>query len=80
VHTASDILGDTYIDPVRRRMLIRGYATFTYSDDFRIASQTLGAARAAVEACAEEVRGLGLVLNDRKTYTYGTRKYRESLT
>jgi Reverse transcriptase (RNA-dependent DNA polymerase) len=80
VHTASDVLGDTYIDPVRRRMRRRGYATFTYSDDFRIASPTLGAARAAVEACAEEVRDLGLVLNDRKTYTYGRRKYRKSLT
>jgi hypothetical protein len=61
-------------------MLRRGYIAFTYSDDFRIASPTLGAARAAVEACAEEVRELGLVLNDRKTYTYRTRKYRESLT
>jgi hypothetical protein len=80
VHRASDILGDTYIDPARRRMLRRGYITFAYSDDFRIASSTLGAARAAVEACAEEVRELGLVLNDRKTYTYRTRKYRESLT
>lgn len=80
VHTASDILGDTYIDPARRKMLRRGFITFTYSDDFRIASPTLGAARAGVEACAEEVRELGLVLNDRKTYTYRTSKYRESLT
>lgn len=80
VHSASDILGDTYIDPVRRKMLRRGYTTFTYSDDFRIASPTLGAARSAVEACAEEVRELGLVLNDRKTLTYGTRKYRGSLS
>jgi hypothetical protein len=80
VHTSSDILGDTYIDLARRRMLRRGHVTFTYSDDFRIASPSLGAARAAVEACAEEVRELGLVLNDRKTYTYGTDKYRKSLT
>jgi hypothetical protein len=33
-----------------------------------------------VEACAEEVRQLGLVLNDHKTYTYGADKYRKSLT
>ena len=79
VHTASDVLGDTYIDRVRRRLLRRGHVTFTYSDDFRIASPSLGVARAAVEACAEEVRELGLVLNDHKTYTYGTEKYRESL-
>jgi hypothetical protein len=80
VHTASDVLGDTYIDVARRRLLRRGHVTFTYSDDFRIASPSLGTARVAVEACAEEVRELGLVLNDRKTYTYGADKYRESLT
>lgn len=80
VHTASDVLGDSYIDLARRRLLRRGYQTFTYSDDFRIASPSLGTARAALEACAEEVRELGLVLNDHKTYTYGTDKYRESLT
>lgn len=80
VHPASDVLGDTYIDPVRRRLLRRGHAVFTYSDDFRIASPTLGDARAALEACALEVRALGLVLNERKTYTYGARNYRKSLT
>jgi hypothetical protein len=80
VHTASDVLGDTYIDQARRRLLRRGHATFTYSDDFRIVSSSLGDARAAVEACAEEVRALGLVLNDRKTYTYGADNYRRSLT
>ncbi|MER7366007.1 reverse transcriptase domain-containing protein [Nonomuraea wenchangensis] len=79
-HPASDVLGDTYIDPVRRRLLRRGHAVFTYSDDFRIASPTLGTARAAIEACAMEVRTLGLVLNERKTYTYGLENYRKSLT
>ena len=80
VHPASDVLGDTYIDPVRRRLLRRGYAVFTYSDDFRIASPSLGDARASLEACAIEVRALGLVLNERKTYTYGAENYRKSLT
>ncbi|MGH3906285.1 MAG: RNA-directed DNA polymerase [Pseudonocardiaceae bacterium] len=80
VHPASDVLGDTYIDPVRRRLLRRGYAVFTYSDDFRIASPSLGDARVSLEACAMEVRALGLVLNERKTYTYGAENYRKSLT
>lgn len=53
---------------------------FTYSDDFRIASLSLGDARASLEACAMEVRALGLVLNERKTYTYGAENYRKSLT
>ncbi|MGH3712658.1 MAG: reverse transcriptase domain-containing protein [Micromonosporaceae bacterium] len=80
VHPASDVLGDTYIDPVRRRLLRRGHAVFAYSDDFRIASPSLGDARASLEACAMEVRALGLVLNERKTYTYGAENYRRSLT
>ena len=80
VHKSSDILGDTYIDPVRRRMIRAGYDVFTYSDDFRIASKTLAGARGALEACATEVRGLGLVLNESKTFTYGVDKYRASLT
>lgn len=79
IHKSSDILGDTYIDPVRRRMRRTGFDVYTYSDDFRIASTSLAAARAALEACASEVRGLGLVLNESKTYTYGVEKYRESL-
>lgn len=80
VHPASDVLGDTYIDPVRRRLLRHGHAVFTYSDDFRIASPSLGDARSSLEACAMEVRALGLVLNERKTYTYGAENYRRSLT
>jgi hypothetical protein len=80
VHPSSDVLGDTYIDPARGRLLRRGHAVFTYSDDFRIASRSLGDARASLEACAEEVHALGLVLNERKTYTYRTAKYRDSLT
>jgi len=80
VHPASDILGDTYIDPVRRRLLRQGHIVFAYSDDFRIASPSLGDARASLEACAMEVRALGLVLNERKTYTYGADNYRSSLT
>jgi hypothetical protein len=80
VHPSSDVLGDAYIDPARRRLRRRGYAVFTYSDDFRIASPSLGDARAALEACAIEVRALGLVLNERKTYTYGAGNYRDSLT
>jgi len=80
VNTASNVLGDTYIDIARRRLARRGYAVFTYSDDFRIASKTLADARGALEACAEEVRELGLVLNERKTFTYGAQKYERSLT
>ncbi|MFI8974258.1 hypothetical protein ACIGO9_15330 [Nocardia asteroides] len=79
VHTASDVLGDLYIDPARRRLLRRGYTTFTYSDDFRIAVPTLQGARDALEACEFEVRALGLVLNETKTLTYSKGLYETSL-
>jgi hypothetical protein len=79
VSKMSDVLGDAYIDIARRRLLRKGYATFTYSDDFRMASSTLGEARAALEDCAHELRRLGLVMNERKTYTYGRGKYVKSL-
>lgn len=80
VHIASDRLGDTYIDRARRRLVRAGYPTWTYSDDFLIASTSLGEAREAVEACSREVRELGLVLNERKTFTYGKNRYKKSLT
>lgn len=80
VHPSSDVLGDTYIDPVRRRMLRQGHVVFTYSDDFRIASATLGNARSSLETCEMEVRALGLILNERKTFTYGRDNYEQALT
>lgn len=79
VHRSSDILGDTYIDPVRRRMRRAGFDVTSFSDDFRIASPTLANARSALEACAREVRSLGLTLNESKTYTYQAANYRRSL-
>jgi hypothetical protein len=79
VHPSSDILGDTYIDPVRRRMRRRGYQVTTYSDDFRIASPSYGDARQALEICAREVRSLGLTLNEAKTFTYTKSNYIDSL-
>lgn len=79
VHEASDVLGDTYIDPIRRKLVRAGYDTYTYSDDFRIGSKTLGQARAALELCASTALELGLVLKEPKTFTYGREKYRSSL-
>jgi hypothetical protein len=79
IHTASDVLGDTYIDIVRRRLSRAGFATFTYSDDFRIVTTSLSNAKTALELCARESRNLGLALNESKTFTYRVNKYEESL-
>ncbi|WP_144066009.1 RNA-directed DNA polymerase [Gordonia lacunae] len=80
VHSASDILGDLYIDPARRRLRRKGYAVWTYSDDFLIAAPDLRTARIAIESCSREARALGLVLNERKTYTYRAATYQRSLS
>lgn len=80
IHTSSDVLGDTYIDVVRRRLWREGYETFTFSDDFRIATASLADAKSALELCAREVRDLGLALNEAKTFTFARDTYEESLT
>lgn len=79
IHNSSDRLGDTYIDPVRRRMHRQGYKTLTYSDDFRIGATSLRDARRSLEICASEMRKLGLVMNERKTFTYGRNSYQRDL-
>lgn len=79
VHTASDVLGDVYIDPIRRSLIRDGYDAYTYADDFRIGCSTLGQARAALECCASAAHDLGLVLNGVKTFTYSRDKYESTL-
>lgn len=79
VHKGSDILGDCYIDPLRRRLARSGLLVSSYSDDFRIYSSTLAEAKSAIERCAFEARRLGLVLNESKTLTYAVENYFESL-
>ncbi|MBF9337496.1 hypothetical protein G3N30_15150 [Microbacterium lacticum] len=79
IHTASDVLGDTYVDIVRRRLWRAGFTTYAYSDDFRIVTTSLAEAKSALELCAREARELGLALNESKTFTYGRTKYEESL-
>lgn len=79
VHDSSDVLGDTYIDPIRRTLIRAGYDTYTYSDDFRIGAENLGQARSALELCASAAMRLGLVLNESKTFTFGRETYQETL-
>ncbi|GEB45798.1 hypothetical protein MTE01_17430 [Microbacterium testaceum] len=79
VHKSSDILGDVYIDVVRRKLLRAGFDVVTFSDDFRIATPSLSQARRALESCAREVRSLGLTLNESKTFTYTRGNYQASL-
>lgn len=71
---SSDRLSDVYIDIVERDMLRRGWPTWRFNDDFRIATRSFGQALAAIEDLAAAAREVGLTLNDAKTITprYGT--------
>lgn len=80
ISSMSDILGDTHLDRVRRRLVRQGFHVSRFADDFRITTGSLGEAREAVEACAAELYTLGLVLNDEKTLTYRKENYAASLT
>ncbi|MBQ9055502.1 RNA-directed DNA polymerase [Rhodococcus sp. (in: high G+C Gram-positive bacteria)] len=79
VHDSSDTLGDTYIDPIRRKLIRAGYDSYCYADDFRIGCANLGEARESLEVCAAAARELGLVLNDAKTFTYHRDTYAKTL-
>lgn len=79
VHSSSDVLGDTYIDPIRRKLIRAGYDAYSFADDFRIGCPNLGSARAALELCSTAAHELGLVLNDAKTFTYHRGTYEQAL-
>jgi hypothetical protein len=65
----SDRLSELYIDIVERDVLRRGWPTWRFNDDFRIAARDYGAALAAIEDLAAAAREVGLILSDMKTTT-----------
>lgn len=75
LHSASDQLAECVIDVVRRNMVRRGFTTFRYSDDFRLVSRTWGESQRAVESLYEELRALGLVLNEAKSLIMTSEHY-----
>lgn len=78
--SVSDVLGDIYIDPMRRALLRAGFSVWHFADDFRVACASYEDALAALEVADHAARELGLVLNEMKTSTPRIDKYRESLT
>lgn len=65
----SDRLSEVYVDAVERDMLRRGWPTWRYNDDFRVAVNSFTDALAAIEDLAVAARTVGLALNDLKTTT-----------
>lgn len=74
-HSPSDVLGELLIDVVERRLLRRGIPTWRYVDDFRLAATSLQKAGRALEYLDEEVRSIGLTLNEEKTRTMTRAEY-----
>lgn len=66
-HRPSGPLGELLIDVVERRLLRRGWAIWRYTDDFRIAAPSAQEAGVALQELYEELRPLGLTLNEEKT-------------
>ncbi|EUA26654.1 MULTISPECIES: RNA-directed DNA polymerase [Mycobacterium] len=80
VSTASDVLGDTYLDRARRNLIRRGLSVFRYADDFRLTASSLLDARRDLDVCGAEVYRLGLMLNDTKTFTNRRETYEANLS
>ncbi|NYG06911.1 hypothetical protein BJ986_001398 [Phycicoccus badiiscoriae] len=75
----SDVLGDLYVEPIRRSLLRGQFDTVRYADDFRVACRTYNEALAALELAERSAHELGLVLNEAKTTTPHRETYEASL-
>jgi len=72
---ASDRLADTYADTLLRKLRRRGLDAWRYSDDFRMGASTYQNAINALEMFDEEVRAMGLYVNERKTVVLSQEQY-----
>jgi hypothetical protein len=77
LYDPSDWLSEMVIDRVERSMVREGFEVFRFNDDFRVACSSWGEANQAILKLDEELRPLGLVLNDDKTVIQTTPTYRE---
>lgn len=72
---ASDRLADTFADSLLRKLRRRGLTAWRYSDDFRFGASTYQDAINTLEIFDEEVRAMGLYVNERKTYALSREQY-----
>lgn len=71
----SDSLSEVFINPAERRLIRRGWPTWRFADDFRIAVEDWARVHEATEDLIAELRSLGLHLNEEKLITVGGAKY-----
>jgi Reverse transcriptase (RNA-dependent DNA polymerase) len=77
LYDPSDWLSEILIDRVERNMIRDGFTIFRFNDDFRVACPGWPEANRAVLKLDEELRKLGFVLNDDKTFVLAKQTYEE---
>jgi RNA-directed DNA polymerase len=75
----SDVLAEAFLDRLERAITRRGLKAWRYNDDFRVACDTWAEVVRSIEILSDESRELGLILNDGKTRTWKSTKYRDHL-
>lgn len=76
----SDVLAETYIALMHRRLQRHGLLVARYNDDFRVTANSWSQALSAVDLLEHEARTLGLSLNDAKTVIRKKNLYEQDLT
>jgi hypothetical protein len=79
-HRASDVFANVYVDVAERAMARRGRVLWRYADDFRIEAASHVDAMRCIEELDEELRRIGLVLNDDKTFPQSSSDYQAWVT
>lgn len=77
---ASDIFASTFLLPVDSRLSDNGAIFIRYSDDYLLPANSLHEARSLLQHLEEDLRGVGLVLNDEKTTIMRSSTYQKGLT
>lgn len=77
---ASDIFASTFLLPVDSRLSDNDATFIRYSDDYLLPANSLHEARSLLQHLEEDLRGIGLVLNDDKTTIMRSSTYQKGLT
>jgi hypothetical protein len=73
----SDVLADTYLDVLARRLARDIYETSRFADDFRVLASSFEDAGSIIERASEYARDLGLVLSTEKTVIFVRSRLRD---
>lgn len=75
----SDLLAESFLAALERRILRKGLDLTRYNDDFLINCNSWSDVVRTIEILSEEARSIGLLLNDSKVLTYRRATYEDRL-